>query len=186
MGTEMDDTTSCKEPQVTDLGEASDEELPFSAERVMKQHQNEREQMRELGKLIPLSTETSTTDRVTPQTSNAYPIPVRRRAYNPTSMFDGENSPYNESSAIECDLQSFSDSTMGQTPLQSTLKSDCPTKRTSKSVSYGTVEHVIIDDNPPLVVAEVACAETSRVKELENKVDMLMEKMDTILEKLQK
>merc|ERR1712106_880719 len=181
--TEMEDTTSYKEPQVTDLGEASEEELPFSAERVMKQHQNEREQMRELGKLIPLSTETSTTDLATPQTSNAYPIPVRRRAYNPTSMFDGENSPYNESSESECDLQSFS-SNMSQT--KSTLKSDCPSKRTSKSVSYGTVEHVIIDDNPSVVAAEDACAGTGRVKELENKVDMLMEKMDTILEKLQK
>ena len=66
-----------------DLGEAPHEDLPVSAERIMKQHQNEREQMRGLGQLIPLS-QTSTTDLTAEQTSNAYPIPIRRRSYNPS------------------------------------------------------------------------------------------------------
>ena len=100
-------------------------------------------------------------------------------------MFDGNNSPYNESNAIECDLQTFS-SVMSSPPIRSTLKSNVPKERRSKSVSYGTVEQVIIDDSTPTTTEENSEAESGRVRELESKVDRLMEKMDTILEKLQK
>ena len=69
------------ERKVVDLGEAPHEELPISAERIMKQHQNERTQMRKLGPLVPI---TSTGSSIEGTEFTAMPIPPRRRAYNPS------------------------------------------------------------------------------------------------------
>ena len=77
---------------------------------------------------------------------------------------------------MECDVETFSN--VSPPSLRSNLRNH--SRRGSKSVSYGTVEQVTIDDEAPVNPG------TSRVAKLESKVDLLMEKMDILLEKLQK
>ena len=93
-------------------------------------------------------------------------------------MFGSNTSPSDEARNIECEVESFSAVTVSPPPLRSNMRNY--SRRGSKSVSYGTVEQVTIDDEEPVA------AESSRVAELESKVDLLMEKMDTLLEKLHK
>ena len=67
---------------VVDIGEAPSEILPIGVEKIMKQHENEREQMRRMGPLVPIDGVTS----VEETTSNALPVPLRRNRYNHSKL----------------------------------------------------------------------------------------------------
>ena len=69
---------------VIDLGEKfSDEKLSFGVEKIIKEHQNERAKMQEMGPLVPINqSEADTTN----MTTTALPIPLRRQRYNSSKL----------------------------------------------------------------------------------------------------
>jgi len=159
---------------VVDIGEAPSEVLPVSVEKIMKQHENEREQMKRMGPLVPIDGDTSADHKET--TTNALPIPLRRNRYNHTSLFD--TSPISDS-GMECDLQT-TQSQHVDAQRKSSLKSES-SERGTKHVSYGTIETKYTKNEECQTESDID--DTRHIGVLENKIDMLMTKMDTILNK---
>ena len=69
---------------VVDIGAASSEVLPVSAQQIMKKHENEREQMKQMGPMVPIDGGTSFDLMETP--SIAMPIPLRHNLYNQSKL----------------------------------------------------------------------------------------------------
>ena len=82
---------------------------------------------------------------------------------------------------MECDLQT-TQSQVVDSQLKSSLKSET-SQRDTKCVSYGTIETKYTKNEECQTESNIA--NTNNIGVLENKVDMLMEKMDTILNKFQ-
>ena len=82
---------------------------------------------------------------------------------------------------MECDLQT-TQSQVVDSQLKSSLKSET-SQRDTKFVSYGTIETKYTKNEECQTESNIA--NTNNIGVLENKVDMLMEKMDTILNKFQ-
>ena len=68
---------------VIELGDISDEKLSFGAEKIIKEHQNERAKMQEMGPLVPIN---ETKSNITDMTTTALPIPLRRQRYNSSKL----------------------------------------------------------------------------------------------------
>ena len=75
---------------VLDLSETPDEKLPLGVEKIIKQHQNEREQMQKMGPLVPLSRVSDSEPNINESMTTALPIPLRRQRYN-SSKFLAQN-----------------------------------------------------------------------------------------------
>merc|ERR1712128_74853 len=106
-------------------------------------------------------------------TSIELPFPLRHNLYNQTSLFDA-SSPTSDS-GMECDLETT------QSHLKSSFKSE--SSRGTKCVSYGTIETKYTKNEE--CQTDRGIDDARHIVLLENKVDMLMEKMDTILDKIQ-
>ena len=68
--------------------------------------------------------------------------------------------------------------TLETAPLRSNIKDE--TKRRTKTVNFGTVEEISIDE----LQKEQAIPRTTQETTIEDKVDLLLKKMDSVLEKL--
>ena len=82
-----------------------------------------------------------------------------------------------ETSAMDCDLETYPSSEMA--PRRSNMKDE--TRRTTKTVNFGTVEEISIDE---LQKEQTATRVDGQEKSIEDKVDLLLKKMDSVLEKL--
>ena len=65
-----------------------------------------------------------------------------------------------------------------ESPLRSNIKDE--TRRRTKTVNFGTVEEISIDE----LQKEQAEPRTTQEATIEDKVDLLLKKMDSVLEKL--
>ena len=68
---------------VIDLGDIPHEKLSFGVEKIIKEHQNERAKMQEMGPLVPIN---DTESNITDMTTTALPIPLRRQRYNSSKL----------------------------------------------------------------------------------------------------
>ena len=68
--------------------------------------------------------------------------------------------------------------TLETAPLRSNIKDE--TRRRTKTVNFGTVEEISIDE----LQKEQAVPHTTQETTIEDKVDLLLKKMDSVLEKL--
>ena len=65
--------------RIKTIDTVSEESLCFSAEKVIKEHQNERSRMKNLGKLVPIDGSEGDLEESSPM-----PVPLRRKGFNPS------------------------------------------------------------------------------------------------------
>ena len=65
--------------QIKSIETVSEESLCFSAEKVIKEHQNERLRLKNLGKLVPIDGSEGDLEESSPM-----PVPLRRKGFNPS------------------------------------------------------------------------------------------------------
>ena len=172
---------------VIDLGDIPDEKLSFGAEKIIKEHQNERAKMQEMGPLIHINDNESS---ITDMTTSALPIPLRRQRYNSSKL---QSLMYfhlyfiaalYKEVTMECELEINEPNKSSEEQLPTELRSCMKTEtaRQTKKLTFGTAEKIVMKSEQ----CQTDNTNNENDQILENKVDILMKKVDSIIEKIQK